>query len=375
MSARERRWWPVTDLPVIVAALAAVLWLPGDQAIDPLAAAGLVALYVVACQIELPLGHGFLGATQAPFVAMLILAPARTVALLVLVAHLLGELIKVVARRKPLGRMPMIAGNCWYAVAPAVVVALAPHPVPWPWWVAAFAAGGISDVMASRATAWLISGERMPWRINMTTQLFDLTVTVPVAFACLQARGQAAAWMVPIGLVAMSAVIARERGERLSSDRRAGEDPLTGLANRRMFDQLLGAAQSRALRSARDGAVLIVDLDNFKAVNDELTHAVGDEVLRSAADRLRAVVRGSDVTARLGGDEFALILDDAEGAERVADAVRAAFHAPIEVGGHTCRVGASVGHASFGLQRSAADAVTVADHAMYDRKRLIHRRI
>jgi diguanylate cyclase (GGDEF)-like protein len=167
----------------------------------------------------------------------------------------------------------------------------------------------------------------------------------------------------------MGALLGRERSGRVSSEQAAGEDPLTGLPNRRLFEQLLGGAQARAERANRDAAVVVVDLDQFKEVNDTLGHDVGDEVLREAARRLRSVVRAGDVVARPGGDEFALLLDDGDGAGRVATAIEAAFAEPVRVGAHRCAIGASVGWAVFGPLTPAAEAVQRADDAMYAHKR------
>jgi len=111
----------------------------------------------------------------------------------------------------------------------------------------------------------------------------------------------------------------------------ARTDPLTGLANRRMFDDALRRAVSRNQRDGAGIAVGLLDLDNFKRLNDTRGHAAGDEALRAVAAAMRAVMRAGDIAARLGGDEFAILLHDCDetGAEaaatRVFDAVRGAL--------------------------------------------------
>ncbi|EHR69949.1 diguanylate cyclase (GGDEF) domain-containing protein [Burkholderiales bacterium JOSHI_001] len=129
----------------------------------------------------------------------------------------------------------------------------------------------------------------------------------------------------------------------------AFQDALTGLSNREHFRARLADAVSRAQANPSLVAVLSVDLDHFKAINDAEGHDVGDGVLREAAERLRRGVRASDLVARVGGDEFAVLLEGlnaAEDAERVADGLIVRFARPFVVGGRdhhlSCSVGVSV---------------------------------
>src|SRR5919206_2490615 len=101
----------------------------------------------------------------------------------------------------------------------------------------------------------------------------------------------------------LAARASRHRELVTEAIRLAERDPLTGLANRRAFDRAMGDMQA----AAAPGALVLLDLDNFKQVNDRLGHARGDEVLRDVARELRARVRASDLVARLGGDEFAVV--------------------------------------------------------------------
>ena len=159
-------------------------------------------------------------------------------------------------------------------------------------------------------------------------------------------------------------------------------DPLTGLANRTLFSDRIAHALDRASRDGTGVAVLYLDLDDFKALNDTLGHAAGDQCLVATAERLRAAVRVGDTVARLGGDEFAVLLEGTHVAhaeeEAVAVAVRveAALRAPVEVEGRPHRVVASVGIAAAGGvgDAAAADAARPdellrrADRAMYAAK-------
>ncbi|MGY2083592.1 diguanylate cyclase domain-containing protein [Blastococcus sp. SYSU DS0539] len=152
--------------------------------------------------------------------------------------------------------------------------------------------------------------------------------------------------------------------------RQARTDPLTGLLNRAAFNERLAEATA-AVDPAAPPAVLFVDVDDFKGVNDTLGHAAGDELLLAVAARLSAAVRGDDVVARLGGDEFALLLTDADGARLrdVADRLLAALRDPVELDGRSLTVTASVGGALADAGCTAEELLHRADTAMYAAKR------
>ncbi len=165
--------------------------------------------------------------------------------------------------------------------------------------------------------------------------------------------------------------IARKRAsDRL--DHLAQFDPLTGLANRALFDDRLDRALRAARRNRTCLAVAVADLNGFKAVNDSLGHAAGDELLRAVGLRLRGRVRESDTVARLGGDEFALVLENLqrpEDAVIVARKILDAAGPPLTVEGRSVVVTLSLGVASF--PRDAEDGPTLlrqADAAMYEAK-------
>jgi diguanylate cyclase (GGDEF)-like protein/PAS domain S-box-containing protein len=152
----------------------------------------------------------------------------------------------------------------------------------------------------------------------------------------------------------------------------AFHDALTGLPNRALFDDRLAQALRRRRRDEGGAAVVLVDLDDFKAINDSLGHAAGDELLVECARRFDGVIRGSDTAARLGGDEFAVLLEDAdaEGAALdVARRLRDALAAPVELEGRTVHVEASIGIATAAAATAeSADVVRNADIAMYAAK-------
>ncbi len=181
-------------------------------------------------------------------------------------------------------------------------------------------------------------------------------------------------------LAAIGAAVGRmhdlnERIKRQASEleHRASHDPLTDLPNRALFADRLSSALSRSRRLRRPVAVLFVDLDDFKAVNDSLGHAAGDQLLVAVAGRLRTCMRPQDSVSRLGGDEFTVLLEGVSGedeaatvARRIADGLRA----PFSLEGREMLVGASIGVAlSASPMDRPEDILREADSAMYRAKR------
>lgn len=156
----------------------------------------------------------------------------------------------------------------------------------------------------------------------------------------------------------------------------AHHDSLTGLPNRLLFDDRLGQAISLAKRDARQFALLYLDLDKFKPVNDTLGHSAGDELLQAVAARIRREVRESDTVARVGGDEFAVILPGIGGREEakaVAGKIIAALAISFQLGSEKQNVdiGTSIGIALYPADAADADAlVKAADASMYSAKQV-----
>jgi diguanylate cyclase (GGDEF)-like protein len=152
-------------------------------------------------------------------------------------------------------------------------------------------------------------------------------------------------------------------------------DRLTGLGNRALFDEQLRASVARAERNKERLGVALIDLDDFKPVNDTFGHQAGDEVLQAVAKRVLANVRRSDVTARVGGDEFAALLLDVvelssllEITEKVRGAIAGAAY-PL-AGGKEARIGCSIGVASYPDDSTdPAELIRLADARMYEDKR------
>lgn len=163
------------------------------------------------------------------------------------------------------------------------------------------------------------------------------------------------------------------RGLHEGLSRQARQDALTGLPNRSALVEFLGAALARSHDGGGDVAVLFVDLDDFKLVNDSLGHAAGDELLVLVAHRIRQVVRDQDLVARLGGDELVVVSVDIDGADtavalarRIAAQLQPLFH----VGAHDVVITASIGCAFAGPDGTATtdDLMRKADMAMYEAK-------
>lgn len=155
-------------------------------------------------------------------------------------------------------------------------------------------------------------------------------------------------------------------------ERRATSDPLTELPNRDLFTELLKRALGRAHRRNEALAVLFLDLDNFKYVNDSLGHAVGDRLLVEVSDSIRQSLRGADTAARIGGDEFAVLLEnvgDEEGAARVARRISDSLRTPSFLQGHEVRTTFSIGVAlGFSGKEEPEELLRNADTAMYQAK-------
>jgi diguanylate cyclase (GGDEF)-like protein len=178
--------------------------------------------------------------------------------------------------------------------------------------------------------------------------------------------------LVPLLLVATWTVY-RTAEVALMRRHEATHDTLTQLPNRRLFDEHLRNAVLSAQRSGGRVAVVLIDLDGFKGINDRLGHDIGDEILHNIAARMNGVRRSNDLLARIGGDEFAMVvthIDSVATAVRVAERVRATFAGPSEVQGFPVSVEASFGVAVLPDHADSAETLLRrADESMYSAKR------
>jgi diguanylate cyclase (GGDEF)-like protein len=172
------------------------------------------------------------------------------------------------------------------------------------------------------------------------------------------------------GTAALLAEIERLNNELLRTEWRIAElearadvDPLTDILNRRGFDRELKRSLAYITRYGTDAALVFLDLDGFKGVNDRHGHAAGDALLKAVARELTGRVRASDVVARLGGDEFVVLLWNVNAAQALAKAQ------DLETAIAAAGIGASAGVAPLGRDMSPSQATEAADAAMYARKK------
>jgi len=188
-------------------------------------------------------------------------------------------------------------------------------------------------------------------------------------------------WLTTLGLLVLGLVIYERDSEtltkRITAERaqlahEALHDPLTGLSNRKLFFSRANEALDYALDHKHKAAVIYIDLDDFKMVNDGFGHDIGDEVLNAVAQRLQANVRSVDTVARLGGDEFAIVLhgiECAEVAELIVEKLRAVLQEPLTIGQHSLTTTGSIGVALAPDQGVDIDRLLrMADEAMYRAK-------
>lgn len=170
------------------------------------------------------------------------------------------------------------------------------------------------------------------------------------------------------GLVVSTRDISERRTLEAKLTHQAYHDSLTRLANRSLFLNRVAHAIARGARGRRPSAVLFLDLDDFKRVNDSLGHAAGDELLVACASRLATCVRPGDTIARLGGDEFAVLLEsmqDMNDAIQIVERISGSMRTPFTVHGRDVFVGVSIGIAEVSLDLSPDDVLRNADLAMY----------
>ncbi|MDE2277720.1 MAG: EAL domain-containing protein [Burkholderiales bacterium] len=180
-----------------------------------------------------------------------------------------------------------------------------------------------------------------------------------------------------ISYLAVKEDITERKAQQAQIEHLAFFDPLTHLPNRSLLADRLTHALAAAGRSGRPGALLFIDLDDFKTVNDTLGHEVGDQLLLQVARRLVNCLREADTVARLGGDEFVVLLEDLKAplseavdqVETIGEKIRTALHQPYQLAGHQQRSSASIGVACFGeLPISVDELMKRADLAMYQAK-------
>ena len=211
---------------------------------------------------------------------------------------------------------------------------------------------------------WVVRHEK--WQVDELLLLLALLSTVLAAFAWRR-------WKEA------NTEIARREALQEELEHRATHDALTGLPNRALLMDRLEHAVERAVRERVMIAVLFIDLDDFKYVNDAFGHEAGDGLLAQAAGRLKRCLRSADTVSRIGGDEFVVVLESVEDAERVAEVIGRIMEglgAPFALGRVEASVSASIGVTFLDgalvfdgvAEREAEEMVRAADRAMYRAK-------
>jgi diguanylate cyclase (GGDEF)-like protein len=230
----------------------------------------------------------------------------------------------------------------------------------------------VDDLSADSALAKLASQERMPLGSMCAAPLVFRESLLGV----LVALAHGSTVFLPGDVAALSAYAAHAAialsNARLVEglEHQAAEDPLTGLANRRAFHRAFAAESSRTRRSGGELSIVMLDLDHFKAINDEHGHMFGDDVLVGVADALRASMRRHDTVARMGGEEFAILMPDADrgAAFAMAERARGAIaRVPLVRGKLSCSAGVATASPADVISLDLLDA---ADRALYEAKRL-----
>jgi diguanylate cyclase (GGDEF)-like protein len=187
-----------------------------------------------------------------------------------------------------------------------------------------------------------------------------------------KAQIESEVWNLPKYVVAVGMILLLLEEQLEHNKYLALHDELTGLPNRRLFQDRLTIALERARRSSSKAALLVIDLDHFKQVNDTLGHHAGDLLLQQVGALFLGRVRNCDTVARTGGDEFSVILEDtasADSARQVAQALLQNLNQPLTVEGRTIRVGASIGVAIYPDDGAEMESLCIAaDLRMYDEK-------
>ena len=223
------------------------------------------------------------------------------------------------------------------------------------WWVYGFRTAG-ATITVSGFVAWF-----MVFPVSILLEIYAPAVHI-----------ESEIWNLPKYVVAAGMLLLLLEDQIEHTRHLALHDVLTGLPNRRFFVDSLDRTIAQARRSQTRVALLSVDLDDFKRVNDTLGHHIGDDLLRSVADIFSARIRKSDVFARTGGDEFTILLQEPvtrESAEALACQLAELLHEPVLISGHSMQAGASIGVALFPDDALEADALCIAaDQQMYQVK-------
>ena len=342
----------------------------------------LTAAYAVAFGVEFEIGPGACVPTQLVFVPMLLVLPAPLIPLSVAIGILVRAGWSPTACSCPARERPfaLLTGG-WYAVAPAVLLiatATAPGQLSVPTLAVALALQLGTD--AAINTIRVHRGLGLPGRDLFAalawTSMVDIALTV-IAFV-IATTGRLPALAAISALMAFLSLLAADRKHQLArathltdayrdAAERARRDPLTGLSNRRAWDEAIAAFTPN-----QPAVVIIVDIDNLKLANDTRGHDFGDTVIVECSTMLRNAALDATVCARLGGDEFGILLieDTTHQVDQIVDHLKALFNANSLDG---FPISAALGHAATPPCPTIHDAITLADQFAYVSKNVNRR--
>ncbi len=366
---------------VAIAAAAAIAW----QGEDLILLAVLAGFAVITVRFDVSLFYqSRVSVTVVPILV------AATIAGLpgVLVVALTAELAVYIGRGKPLYKSVFNVGALLVSGA-AYILVLRAFPIgnsvgEWPGILYPVVAGTLVNFLVNSALvacAISLASEKPTvavWRENFSSlppHYFLLGILVAGMVTTYVAAGVATMALIFVPVIIVRFVIQVQQAYKDLQDAHqkilhlAYNDALTDLPNRQSFEERLTAALDDASRSDERVAVVFMDLDEFKQVNDTMGHATGDQLLNFAAERLKRLIREDDGVARVGGDEFMLFFRDVktvDEASRMAERVLSAFRKPWAIGGREVRSTASIGVAVFPEHgHDPRTLVKNADTAMY----------
>jgi diguanylate cyclase (GGDEF)-like protein len=378
---------------VVGAAAALAVLLPTDRPWLPAALGLWVAVYAAAARVPLYVGGGCAVPTQVVLVSMLLLLPLPAVPLVVIAGCLVAAAVDVAGRRDRVSRLLTAVGDAGYVLAPVAVLSAAGEPGPDDGWAAlavAFAAQCVLDAGLSLGREWLGRRIRPAAQLSVMGTVYGVDALALPVGVLISGHGSIPGAIAVVPMILLLAAIARDRNRHLGAaldrldeladarerereaTRNATRDELTGLANHRGFQAVLEREVQRSRRTGEPVSLLIVDVDNFKRVNDTYGHPCGDEVLRAIGSFMLLRCRVTDEPARYGGEELAVVLPatDADGAHAIAEDLREAIAAlRFRTAAGMLDVTASFGVAELTPEIADRHAlVAAADAALYRAK-------